>query len=59
MSDSAADQISLGTAKGGKTYGFDEAHDASRPAQWWFQESNEGLILFVVFYSQACRWSRC
>jgi len=25
----------------------------------WFQESNEGLILFVVFFTQACRWSRC
>ena len=25
----------------------------------WFQESNEGTILFVVFYTQACRWSRC
>ncbi len=54
-----ADQISIGTAKGGKDYRFDEGHDPDRPADMWFQESNEGLILFVVFYSQACRWSRC
>jgi len=25
----------------------------------WFQQSDEGEILFIVFYSQACRWSRC
>ena len=25
----------------------------------WFQESDEGLILFIVFYTQACRWSKC
>jgi len=25
----------------------------------WFQQSNDGLVLFVVFYTQACRWSRC
>jgi hypothetical protein len=47
------------TKKAGKFYTFDEAHDERLPAQMWFQESDEGLILFVVFYSQACRWSRC
>jgi radical SAM enzyme (TIGR01210 family) len=25
----------------------------------WFQESDEGLTLFIVFYTLACRWSRC
>ena len=40
-------------------YDFDEEHDPNRPAQMWFQESEEGEILFIVFYSQACRWSRC
>jgi radical SAM enzyme (TIGR01210 family) len=57
--DQVADQIDLGSAKAGKTYRFDQQHDPSQPAQLWFQESQEGLILFVVFYSQACRWSRC
>ena len=52
-------QILLGSEDGGKTYKFDQNHDSARPAQMWFQESDEGLILFVVFYTQACRWSRC
>ncbi len=56
---SVADQITIGTEKGSKDYRFDEEHDPAKPAQIWFQESDEGLILFLVFYSQACRWSRC
>ena len=40
-------------------YDFDEDHDPGRPADMWFQESEEGEILFIVFYCQACRWSRC
>ncbi|MFC1643353.1 hypothetical protein ACFL5O_11840 [Myxococcota bacterium] len=43
----------------GKTYAFDETHDETRVIDHWFQESNEGLILFVVFYTLACRWSAC
>ncbi len=42
-----------------KDYAFDEAHDPTRPAMYWFQEAVEGLVLFVVFYTQACRWSQC
>jgi radical SAM enzyme (TIGR01210 family) len=52
-------QIKKGSQEGGKTYDFDEEHDSTQPAQMWFQESSDGLTLFVVFYSQACRWSRC
>jgi radical SAM enzyme (TIGR01210 family) len=52
-------QILMGSSDGGKTYTFDDRHDQAQPAQMWFQESGEGLILFVVFYTQACRWSRC
>ncbi len=61
MTDSCniAQQISMGTAKTGKNYIYDESHDSGRPAQMWFQESEEGLVLFIVFYTQACRWSRC
>lgn len=47
------------TAKVGKSYAFDEQHDPTRPVTWWFQESDEGLVLFVVFYTLACRWSCC
>ncbi|MBF0105258.1 MAG: hypothetical protein HQM16_08015 [Deltaproteobacteria bacterium] len=43
----------------GKTYSFDNKHNKNKPAMIWFQESDEGLILFVVFYTQACRWSLC
>lgn len=52
-------QIATGTRQGQKSYSFNETHDPGHPAEYWFQESNEGLILFVVFYTQACRWSRC
>ena len=49
----------MGSEEGGKTYQFNGEHNPNQPAQMWFQESDEGLILFVVFYTQACRWSRC
>ena len=52
-------QILAGTTRGGKDYSFNEAHDPNRPVEVWFQESEEGPILFVVFFSQACRWSQC
>ena len=54
-----AEQIQKGSERSGKTFAFDEEHDENVPAQMWFQESDEGLILFVVFYTQACRWNRC
>jgi radical SAM enzyme (TIGR01210 family) len=59
MKRNVTDQILRGAEKGGKHYEYDRAHDESKPADMWFQESDEGLILFIVFYSQACRWSRC
>jgi radical SAM enzyme (TIGR01210 family) len=52
-------QILKGTDEANKTYTFDEDHPNDRPSMFWFQESHEGLILFIVFYTQACRWSRC
>ncbi len=55
----ARDQIVKGSREGRKTYAFDELHNSEIPAQWWFQHSSEGLVLFIVFYTQACRWSRC
>lgn len=54
-----SETIEKGSRKAGKTYGFNEGHDHASPWKMWFQESDEGLILFVVFYSQACRWSQC
>jgi radical SAM enzyme (TIGR01210 family) len=52
-------QIRSGSEIGGKTYSFNDDHDQDALAQMWFQDSTEGLVLFTVFYTQACRWSRC
>jgi radical SAM enzyme (TIGR01210 family) len=57
--DRHAEPIARAGEEVGKTYVFDEGHDPEQPAQWWFQDSEEGLVLFVVFYTQACRWSSC
>jgi radical SAM enzyme (TIGR01210 family) len=38
---------------------FNDSHNPNRPLQFWFQESHEGVILFIVFYTQACRYGRC
>jgi radical SAM enzyme (TIGR01210 family) len=57
--ESIAETIEKGSRKAGKTYHFNERHDHASPWKMWFQESDEGLILFIVFYSQACRWSQC
>ncbi len=51
--------IRQATAQAGKAYSFDEQHSDDRPIDWWFQQSHEGLVLFTVFYTQACRWSLC
>lgn len=53
------EQIHLASARGKKRYSFEDKHDEKLPADMWFQTSEEGLILFIVFYSQACRWSQC
>ncbi|MCK4761371.1 MAG: hypothetical protein KAW12_04165 [Candidatus Aminicenantes bacterium] len=52
-------QVLAGSKRGKKLYSFDDRHDKTTPAEFWFQESFEGLILFVVFYTLACRWSQC
>jgi radical SAM enzyme (TIGR01210 family) len=47
------------TREAGKTYAFDEDHEKGALAQHWFQHPPEGLTLFVVLYTMACRWSKC
>ncbi len=44
-----AEQIVKTSKESGKTYAFNEGHDENLPAQWWFQNSDEGLVLFIVF----------
>lgn len=41
------------------THAVDRHHDPRKPSQHWFQNPPEGLTLFIVFYTLACRWSRC
>jgi len=38
---------------------YDDERAQDRPIDFFFQESQEGTILFVVFYTLACRWRRC
>lgn len=38
---------------------FNDGHDPNKILQHWFQESADGLTLFVVFFTQACRYGRC
>ncbi len=59
MKNNIENQIIKGSEKGRKAYKFNESHDENLPINMWFQESDEGLILFIVFYTQACRWSQC
>ena len=34
-------------------------HNPAVPLDYWFQHSHEGFLLFVVFYTQKCRWNKC
>ncbi len=52
-------QIEKGSQSGQKKYSFNNQHNPDEPAQVWLQQAPEGLVLFVVFYTQACRWSQC
>lgn len=47
------------TENANKTYGFQDSHNPQLPADYWFQQSLEGPTLFIVFYSQSCRWAEC
>lgn len=40
-------------------YRFNDAYDERTPVQFWFQDSLEGRVLFVVLYTLACRWGKC
>lgn len=52
-------QIIRGLHAANKTHGFDDSHDPKKPITHFFQETHEGLVLFVIFFTQACRWMRC
>ena len=47
------------TEAAGKTYGFNDGHDSSLPADHWFQDTLEGEAFFLILYTHACLWSVC
>lgn len=57
--DRIAEIIEKRTKEVGKSYHFAEDHNPCLPADYWFQNPSEGFTLFVVFYTQACRWAHC
>ena len=57
--DPIAEKILHATREAGKTYSFNDAHKADQPLEVFFQHSDEGLVLFVIFFSQACQYSLC
>ncbi|MBN1699716.1 MAG: hypothetical protein JW881_19535 [Spirochaetales bacterium] len=59
MDDRLSELIVKRTEESHKTYGFREDHNPRLPADWWYQTSVEGQVLFIVFYTQACRWAKC
>lgn len=54
-----AEDLERSNERAGKTYGFDLKWDPNKPFDIFFQESDEGTILFVIFYTLACRWNMC
>ena len=46
------EQIEKGSAAGGKQYQFNDKHDENLPLVTWFQNSEEGLVLFIVFINK-------
>jgi radical SAM enzyme (TIGR01210 family) len=58
MGDSPTQQIIAGQKQAHKDFSYRQ-QDHRLPIEWWFQQNPEGLILFAVFYTLACRWNRC
>jgi radical SAM enzyme (TIGR01210 family) len=54
-----SDVIKKRTQEAHKTYSFNNDHNPRLLADYWFQNPQEGLTLFAVFYTQACRWAQC
>src|SRR3989338_3197515 len=42
-----------------KTYRHEDARDERKPVEYWFDRTQEGDLLFAVFYTRACRWGHC
>ncbi len=57
--DKTTEIIQKRTIEAGKSYSFSQDHNPRIPADYWFQETTDGLLLFIVLYTQACRWAKC
>jgi uncharacterized Fe-S cluster-containing MiaB family protein len=53
MTDQSNNSTFLGTTE------KNTPHNPAVPLDYWFQSSHEGFLLFVVFYTQKCRWNKC
>ena len=42
-----------------KSYAFQNNKNPRVIAEYWFQNTPEGKAVFLVFYTQACRYSKC
>lgn len=51
--------ITSRTEQAKKTYSFCNGGDPDTISEYWFQKTVEGRTLFIVFYTQACRYSKC
>ena len=53
------DPLITRTKKARKTYAFIDEGNPRVISEYWFQETHEGRLLFLVFYTMACRYSLC
>lgn len=51
--------ITSRTASAHKTYSFFDNGNPRTISDYWFQQTIEGKTLFIVFYTQACKYSKC
>ncbi len=47
------------TQDANKTYAFTDNSNPKIISEYWFQQTPAGKLLFLVFYTQACRYSKC
>ncbi len=53
------ESVEAGAERGEKTYDYDGVHSLREPVEYFFQESYEGVILFIIFRTPPCRHSAC
>jgi radical SAM enzyme (TIGR01210 family) len=56
--DTTANLIEI-TKLANKSYSFPDNRNPKLIADHWFQNSPEGQVLFLVFFTLACRYSKC